>query len=402
MHNIKDDISFSAIVAGLISVLVSFSGPALIIFQAAKIANLSALQLSSWLWAVSIASGLCGLILSFRYKLPIICAWSTPGAALLVSSWMNYSYAEAIGAFLLSALLVFITGITGIFEKLINKIPNEIVSALLAGILFNFGMNVFKVAETDIVVFIIMALSYYITKVMFPIFAVLVSLSLGILYTYVNNEFSFSQINLEWTTPIFTAPEFSLSATISLALPLFIVTMLSQNTPGVGVLRASGYNKLPISPIISFTGILSVFFAFFGSHAINLAAITAAICTNEGSHPDPNKRYIAGIFSGLLYILVGLFGSAIAVVFFSLPQSVISIIAGLALLGAISSGISQSFAKGCNHEAAIATLLVTASNVSLFGVGSAFWGIIVGLFVLFISSYNKKQLFNHLKSILNL
>ena len=247
MNNIKEDLSISAIITGAIAVLVSFSGPALVIFQAAKIANLSALQLSSWLWAVAIASGLCGLILSYRYKLPIICAWSTPGAALLVSSWVNFSYAEAIGAFLISSLLVFTAGITGVFEKIMNKIPNEIVSALLAGILFNFGMNVFKTAETDIILFVIMTFSYYVVKVTFPLFAVLVSLILGILYTYINNEFSFSQVHLEWTNPIFTAPEFSIPAVVSLALPLFIVTMLSQNAPGIGVLRASGYNKLPIS-----------------------------------------------------------------------------------------------------------------------------------------------------------
>lgn len=334
---------------------------------------------------MSIASGLCGLILSFRYKIPIICAWSTPGAALLVSSWMNYTYAEAIGAFLVSLLLIFVAGVTGIFERLMNKIPNEIVSALLAGILFNFCINIFKTAETDFNVFIIMAISYYLLKNIFPLFSVSGSLLLGLLYTYFNAEFNFENVHLQLTTPLFTMPEFNLQAIISLAIPLFIVTMVSQNAPGVGVLRASGYNKVPISSVISFSGVLSAIFSFFGSHAINLAAITAAICTNEESHSDPSKRYIAGIFCGILYILVGLFGSTIAVLFFTLPQSVISIIAGLALLGAISSGISQSFSKGCNHEAAIATLLLTASNISLFGIGSAFWGIILGLIVLYLS-----------------
>lgn len=395
MYKINKDLSVSAIVSGAIAVLVSFSGPALIIFQAAKMANLTEAQLSSWLWAVSIASGLCGLILSVRYRLPVICAWSTPGAALLVSSWMNYSYAEAIGAFLVSSALVFIAGISGIFEKLMNKIPSEIVSALLAGILFNFGINVFRTAETDLTVFIIMVLSYYLMKKILPLFAVIGSLILGITYTYFNGEFGFDNIRVEWTNPVFTFPELNIQAIISLALPLFIVTMLSQNAPGVGVLRASGYHNLPISSIISFTGIISGIFSFFGSHAINLAAITAAICTNEEAHPDPEKRYIAGVFCGVFYIFVGLFGSTIAIVFFTLPHSVISIIAGLALLGAISSGISQSFSHGKDHEAAIATLLVTASNMSLFGVGSAFWGIVTGLTVLYINSLNKQSLLKY-------
>lgn len=393
MKYIMKNLSVSLIASAWVAVLVSFSGPAIVIFQAAKVANLTAVQVSSWLWAASIASGVCGLILSYRYKLPVICAWSTPGAALLVSSWMNYSYAEAIGAFLVSSLLVFVAGITGIFEKLMNKIPNEIVSALLAGILFNFGMDVFKTAETDMAVFAVMAISYYLVKITYPIFSVLVSLLLGILYTYFTNEFSFSQIQLEWTTPVFTAPVFNLQAIISLAVPLFIVTMLSQNAPGVGVLKASGYTKLPISQMISFTGVISGIFAFFGSHAVNLAAITAALCTNEDSHPDPKKRYIAGVFCGVFYILIGLFGSTIAVLFFTLPQSVIAIIAGLALLGAIASGIAQSFTKDSNHEAALVTLLVTASNVSLFGIGSAFWGILAGLSVLFILSFNKENWF---------
>ena len=392
MYNINKDISVSALVSGAVAVLVSFSGPALVIFEAAKIADLSAVQLSSWLWAVSIASGLCGLILSFKYKIPIICAWSTPGAALLVSSWMNYTYAEAIGAFLVSSLLIFVAGITGLFERLMNKIPNEIVSALLAGILFNFGLNIFKTAETDFSVFMIMVISYFLLKNTYPLFSVLGSLLLGILYTYFNAEFNFDNVHLQLTTPVFTAPEFNLQAIISLAIPLFIVTMLSQNAPGVGVLRASGYNKVPISSVISFSGALSTVFSFFGCHAINLAAITAAICTNEESHPEPSRRYIAGIFCGILYILVGLFGSTIAVLFFTLPQSVVSIIAGLALLSAISSGVSQSFSKGCNHEAAIATLLMTASNISLFGIGSAFWGIIIGLIILYISSFKNKIL----------
>ncbi|MGE7694752.1 benzoate/H(+) symporter BenE family transporter [Lysinibacillus sp. NPDC094177] len=377
MGMLKEDLSISSVVVGLIATMVSYAGPLVIVFQAAKVAELSDSHLSSWIWAISIGSGITCILLSIWFKAPIITAWSTPGVVLLVSSWSIYSYTDAIGAFIFSAVIITLLGCTGIFEKIMNRIPYSITTAMLAGILLNFGVEVFTSLKNLPVLVFPMILCYLLFKRFSPRYTVVITLFLGLLITYFTGNLKTGSIELSLVNPIFTVPTFLLDALIGIGIPLCIVTMASQNAPGIGVLRADGYN-VPISPLVTTTGIFSILLAPFGSHAINLAAITAAICTGKEAHEDKNKRYIAGISCGLFYLIFGMFGAAIASIFQALPSEFIAAIAGLALFASLSSSLTSAM-EGTQKESALITFLVTISGISFFGIGAAFWGLIAGI-----------------------
>lgn len=374
---LKEDFSISSIVVGLIATMVSYAGPLVIVFQAAKVAHLSDSHLSSWIWAISLGSGITCILLSIWFKAPVITAWSTPGVVLLVSSWSTYSYSEAIGAFMFSAVIIILLGITGVFEKIMNRIPYSITTAMLAGILLSFGVDVFTSLKSLPVLVFPMIVCYLLFKRFSPRYTVVITLFLGLLITYYTGNLKSETIEVSLVNPIFTMPTFSLDALIGIGIPLCIVTMASQNAPGIGVLRADGYN-VPVSPLVTTTGVASLLLAPFGSHAINLAAITAAICTGREAHEDLNKRYIAGISCGLFYLIFGIFGAAIASVFQALPSEFIAVIAGLALFASLSSSLTSAM-EGTQKESALITFLVTISGISFLGIGAAFWGLIAGI-----------------------
>ena len=389
LKNIKNDFSLSALVAGLIAVIVSYAGPFVIVYQAALAGHATAEQITSWVWAVSIGSAITGIYLSLKYKQPIITAWSTPGAALLVIALPAYSFEQAIGAFILSSLLIFLIGLSGFSQKLMDKVPAPIAAAMLAGILFKFGLEVFTSISIDALIVLPMILIYFLGKVFFARYAVLASLALGIIIALFFNDLSFSSINVSFAVPVFTQPSWSLSAFINVAIPLFIVTMASQNVPGIAVLKAAGY-KPNVNSLISFTGFISLILAPFGSHGLNLAAITAAICTGEEAHTYKSKRYIAGLATGGFYLLIGIFGSTLIVIFATLPKVLVASIAGLALFPAISNALSIASAEPKYQEVALVTFLLTVSGVSFFGISSAFWGLVAGVFLHAIYSRFKK------------
>lgn len=379
LSELKQDLSPSAILAGILAVAISFGGPAAIIFQAADAAHLDNGQLMSWIWAVSMGSGFAGIYLSYWLKTPIITAWSTPGAALLVTGWSAYSYPEAIGCFLFSGTVIMIFGITGWFSTIMERIPKAIIAAMLAGILFRFGVDVFIHLEAMPILVAPMILCFLIFKRVSPRYAIMMTLIVGFLVAYVQGRLHFGQIEASLAIPHFTAPLFTVRAIVGLGIPLSLVTMAGQNATGLAVIRAAGYGA-PSSPMIIVTGLISVLMASFGAHGINLAAITAAICTGPEAHPNESKRYPAGIICGLFYILVGSFGATLVGLFVALPAQLIAVIAGLALLGAIISGLSQAIADEKQKEAALVTFLVTVSGLAVFGIGSAFWGLVGGLF----------------------
>jgi benzoate membrane transport protein len=356
--------------------VVSFAGPAVIIFQAASSADFSIAQLSSWIWAISIGSGISGIFLSWRYKLPVITAWSTPGAALLFSSLAGFSFSEAIGAYLFCAIVITLLGITGIFEVVMQRIPSTIAAAMLAGILFKFGLNVFVSLKAQPLFVGIMLGVYLVCKRFFPRYAIFSTLVTGLLVERAANNFTFENVNIALAQPILTFPVFSWQAIITLGIPLCIVTLTSQNVPGIAVLRTEGYTNVPTTSVIAATGIFSALFAPFGSHAINLAAITAAICTGPETHKNLEQRYVAGITCGLFYILVGLFGATLASLFSTLPKELIATVAGLALFGSLMSSLHAAMKNNNEREAALITFLVTVSDLSVFNIGSAFWGLI--------------------------
>ena len=369
---------FSPTVAALISVLVNYGGTFVLVFQAAELAGLTPAQTASWVWSVSVGVGVTGAWLSWRYKEPIITAWSTPGVAFLATVMPFTPYGEVIGAYMISALGFVVLGMTGAFEKLVRLIPGGIAAGLLAGILLQFGINAFGGASVDPLLVIVLLISYALLKRFTSRFAVVGILVIGLAMLVVQGRIDFSSVHLSLAEPIFEVPQFSLNALLGVALPLFIITLTGQYMPGMLVLRHDGF-KTRADPILVTTGLGSLLMAPFGSHAFNVAAITAAICTGPDAHPDPRKRYIAGLACGLFYILVGTFGVTLATLFMVLPKAFITTLAGLALLGAIGGSLANAMADARTRETALITFLATAANVTLLGVGGAFWGLVAGL-----------------------
>ncbi|MEO1395674.1 MAG: benzoate/H(+) symporter BenE family transporter [Cyanobacteria bacterium J06634_5] len=372
------DFSLSAVIAGFITVLVGFTSAGVIVFQAAQALGATPAEIGSWIWALGAGMGLTSALLSWRYKQPVVTAWSTPGAALLIPAAVGVSMPEAIGAFLICAVLITVCGFTGWFAQAMNRIPISLASAMLAGVLLQFGLSVFVAMQTQFVMTFAMFCLYLVMRQVLPRYAVLSALVLGILIASAQGLLQLDTVQWQLAQPVFTAPQFSFSAVVGIALPLFIVTMASQNVPGVATIRAFGYDT-PISPLIGWTGVATLVLAPFGGFAINLAAITAAISMGREAHEDPSKRYVAAIACGFFYMTVGIFGATVGSLFAALPQELIVAIAGLALLGTIGNGLATALAHEPDREAALITFLVTASGITLFGIGSAFWGLAAGL-----------------------
>ncbi|MBS7597192.1 benzoate/H(+) symporter BenE family transporter [Pseudomonas sp. RC2C2] len=382
------DSSPSALVAGFIAMLTGYTSSLVLMFQAGQAAGLTTGQISSWIWALSIGMAVCSIGLSLRYRTPITVAWSTPGAALLITSLGGVSYGEAIGAYITCAVLVVICGMTGSFERLVKRIPASLASALLAGILFKIGSEIFIAAQHRTALVLGMFFSYLLIKRVSPRYSVLAALVVGTVLSAAMGLLDFSGFSLEVATPVWTTPSFSLAATISIGIPLFVVAMTSQNMPGVAVLRADGY-QVPASPLITVTGLASLVLAPFGSHGVNLAAISAAICTGPHAHEDPNKRYTAAVWCGIFYGIAGVFGATLAALFAALPKELVLSIAALALFGSIMNGLTVAMNEAREREAALITFMVTASGCTLFSIGSAFWGIVAGVLTLMILNWRK-------------
>lgn len=372
------DFSASAIIAGFVTVLVGFTSSAVIIFQAAAALGATPAQTASWMWALGLGMGLTCILPSLRYRVPIVTAWSTPGAAMLITSAAGVPMAEAIGAFIVSAALIALAGFSGAFEKAMKRIPVSLASGMLAGVLLRFGLDAFVSLKTQFALVLAMFVTYLAMRRLQPRYAVIAALAVGIVIAAAQGLLHMDGVTLQLAQPVWTTPAFSVSSLIGVALPLFIVTMASQNIPGVAVLRASGY-QAPISPIIGLTGVTTLVLAPFGAFALNLAAITAAICMGREAHEDPARRYTAAIAAGGFYLLIGLFGATVSAVFAAFPKELVLAIAGLALLGTIGNGLSSALRDEHERESALITFLVTASGVTLFGVGSAFWGLVAGV-----------------------
>jgi benzoate membrane transport protein len=366
------------VVAGIVSVIVNYGGTFILVFQAAKVAGLSPEMTASWVWSVSIGVGVTGVLLSWFSREPIITAWSTPAAAFLVTALATTSYAEAVGAYLMSAAAFVVLGLTGGFEKLIRWIPPGIAAGLLAGILLQFGIGAFAGMSLDPWLAGLLIGTYLTLKRLSARYAIVGVLLLGLAYLLAQGRVDLGGLELRVASPVFTQPVFSVHALLSLALPLFLITLTGQYMPGMLVLRNDGF-RTSANPIVAVTGLGSLLMAPFGSHAFNVAAITAAICTGKASHEDPSKRWVAGMAAGVLYILVGVFGVTLAAVFMALPATFIATLAGLALLGTIGGSLATAMADAKTREASLITFLAAAANVQMLGIGGAFWGLLIGL-----------------------
>ncbi len=379
------DLSLSAFTAGFVAVLVGFTSSVAIVFQAAQAFNATPELISSWMWALGLGMGLCTAIPSLVLRQPVMVAWSTPGAAVLATAGLagGFSMAEAVGAFLVCGALITLAGVTGWFERVMNRIPMAIASALLAGVLARFGLQAFAAAQTALVLVLLMLGTYLLGKRLAPRYAVVLTLAVAIAWAGATGGMTWSRVTLDFAVPVFTAPSFSLGAITSLALPLFVVTMASQNLPGVAAIRAAGYD-MPISRLITVTGVAMLVLAPFGAFALCLSAITAAICMGREAHEDPAKRYTAAVSCGVLYVLIGIFGAAVTGLLTAFPKELVVAIAGLALLGTIGNGLAVALKDDKHREAALITFLVTLSGVSIAGIGSAFWGVVAGAIALFV------------------
>lgn len=381
--SLRRDFSVPAVVAGFVTVLVGFTSSAAIVFQAAQAAGANAAQIGSWMWALGLGMGLTCILLSLRYRIPVVTAWSTPGAAMLAGGAVGLPLEQAIGAFVVSAALIALAGFSGVFERLINRIPVSVASGMLAGVLLRFCIDAFVALQSRLGLALAMIATYLLMRRWQPRYAVVITLLVGVAVAAAGGGMDFSQLRLELAQPVWVTPVFSLHAVVSVAIPLFIVTMASQNVPGVAVVRASGYT-LPISPVIGWTGAVNLVLAPFGAFALNLAAITAAICMGREAHEDPSRRYVAAVSAGVFYCIVGVFGATVAALFAAFPAELIAVIAGLALLGTIGNGLAAALADEKEREPAILTFLVTASGISLFGIKSAFWGLVAGVIALLL------------------
>lgn len=377
------DLSLSAVVTGFVVVLVGFTSTGALVFQAALSLGATQAQINSWMWALGIGMGLASIIPSLVYKKPVVAAWSTPGAALIATSAASVTMPEAIGAFVVCATLIILAGATRAFERLMNRIPMAIASAMLAGVLLRFGLETFSSIKSAPALVIAMFSAHLLGRRCWPRYGVVGVLATGVAFAAYAGSLRWSAVSVEWANPAWVKPEFSWAAIIGLALPLFMVTMASQNMPGVVVMRAAGYNT-PVSPVITITGFINLLLALFGAFTLNLAAITAAIAMGPEAHENKDKRYTASVMAGVFYVLIGLFGAVVGGLFAAFPRELIGALAGLALLSTIANGLAGALSDEVNREAAIITFLVTASGVSLVGIGSAFWGLVAGVVAMLV------------------
>ncbi len=374
------DMSLSAPVAGFIATVISYAGPLVIIFQAARTAGLPAEVLSSWIWAISIGSGVLGIALSLRYRAPVVIAWSAPGSALLVSLLPQVSLGEAVGAYLVANLIVLVVGLSGAFDKLVARLPLSVCAAMLAGILFSFGSALFTSLQEQPLLVLAMFVTYLICKRLSPRYAVVAVLLVGVGLVIGRGELSADAWVIGLATPVWITPEFSLTAMLNIGVPLAVVALTGQFIPGMALLRSSGYGAVPARPLLAGCGLGSLLLAPFACHGLALGAITAAICTGREAHERAERRYVAGVVGGVFYLLFGLFGATLVSLFTAFPQALVAALAGLALFGAIAASLAGAMGVPQEREAALVAFLVTASGMSFLGLSAAFWGLIFGLF----------------------
>ena len=375
------DSRFSVILTGFLVVLVGFASSVALVIQAAEAAGASATQTASWIAALCLGAALSGIYLSARYRVPVITAWSTPGAALLISALPAFPLPEAVGAFMLCGVLLLLSGLTGIFARLMEKIPPAVSAAMLAGVLLRFGMGVFAEPLALGGLPLLMFAAWLLGRHVAARYAVLAALVLGLAFLLVQGGMAVQTVVVPlWVWPQAVWSAFSLPALMGVALPLYVVTMTSQNLPGMTVMRAAGFPP-PTSPALSITGLATLLLAPFGAFSVNLAAITAAMAMGEDVHPARDKRYIAGIWTGIFYALTAVFAGVVVAWFMRLPPVFVLTLAGLALIPVIAASLQLALDDGESREAAMIAFLVAASGVQLGGIGAAFWAIVAGVAV---------------------
>ena len=368
---------FPTLLAGFVAVLVGYASSAAIIWQAAAAAGADARDIAGWMTALGLGMGVSTLALTLWRKVPVLTAWSTPGAALLVTGLQGVTLNQAVGIFIFANALIVLCGLTGLFARLMRIIPHSLAAAMLAGILLRFGLQAFSAVADNIWLCGSMLLAWLVCKALAPRYAVVAALAAGALVAVLGEQVAGPVAGIAFAAPRFIVPEFSPALLLSVGVPFFLVTMASQNAPGVATMKASGY-AAPVSLLMVFTGGLALLLSPFGVYSICIAAITAAICQSPEAHPDPAQRWKAAAAAGGFYLLAGVCGGSITALMAALPAAWIQMLAGLALLGTLGGSLAQALVNDRERDAAMVTFLVTASGLTLLGIGSAFWGLAAG------------------------
>ena len=376
-NKLIQDFSIPAVFAGFITFLIGISVSSVLVIQAAQLLGASTAQISSWFWALGLSIGLSGLILSWKFKYPVATSWSTAGLALIIATGSGYSLNEAVAAFMICGIITAALGFFGAFERILSFIPQSLTSAMLAGVLLKFGIDVFAKLETHWGFIFTLLATYIVLKKALPRYCIVITVIVGFVICPLFMQFEIPPLNFSLTQPVWVTPDFSLQSLLGLAIPLFIINMASQYLPGIAMIKSYGYQP-HVRQLVGWTGIAQAFFAPFGAFATNIAAISAAVSLDDQAHPDPQKRYIAGMSCGVFYILMGLFASTLTTLLISFPSVFIVALAGIALFATIGHNISIAFQQVDEREAALMTFLFSASGVQFFGIGSAFWGLLFG------------------------
>lgn len=388
MQKLIQDFSVPAVFAGFITFLIGISVSAVLVIQGAQTLGATPEQISSWLWALGLSIGVSGLILSWKYRYPVATAWSTPGIALIIATGSHYSLSAAIGAFIVCGILTAFVGFSGLFQRLLSKIPMSLSCAMLAGILLKFGIQLFTDLQQSWAFILTLLAIYLIAKRLWPRYCIVLTVVAAMILCPVFMPFQFSHLSWSLAKPVWITPEFSASTILGLALPLFIINMSSQFLPGIGMIKSYGYQPHTNS-LVGWIGVSQTILAPFGAFSVCLAAISAAVSLDDQVHPDPKRRYIAGMSCGLFYILMGLFATTLTGLLMAFPKIFIVALAGIALLGTISHNIAIAFKEPQDREPALLTFLMSASGVQFFGIGSAFWGLLLGIVVAIILNHRK-------------
>ncbi len=369
----------SMLSAALVAVLVGYGSTIALVLSAAAAVGATPAQTASWVFAVCLAKAAGSAWLSFRHRMPVVLAWSTPGAAL-VAATQGISMAEAVGAFVLSGLLVMATGLVRPLGRAVAAIPDAIAAGMLAGVLLPFVLKLAPTATATPALVLPMVAVFLLVRLWNPAAAVLAALATGVALAFITGTAAPMALALPLPAPVFISPAFRPDVLIGLALPLYLVTMASQNLPGFTTLRAAGYEP-PVSPALTVTGGLSALSALWGAHPVSMAAITAAICLTPDTHPDPDQRWKTGLVYSAIWVALALLGPAILTILAALPPELVTGIVALALLGPFTGAASGAFATPSDRLPAAVTLTVTASGMALWGIGAAFWGLAAGLAV---------------------
>lgn len=378
MRDLPRVTSTSAVLAGLIAVVVAYTGPLVLVIQAAERAGLDRSVVSSWIWALTAGSGVISLPLSLWYRQPIVAAWSIAGSALLVTELGRFRIEEAVGAYLVAGIATAVLGWSGLFGRMMSLVPAPVVMGMLAGVLLRFGIGLFTALPGRPLIVLAMLAAFLVLRWRRVRAPTVGALAAGVLAAVLSNDVRLASVSLEIATPVWIWPVFSVGALLSLALPLFVLAIASQDAPGLAVLRAAGYTTPPDGPIL-LTGLASIVTAPFAGHGLNLAALMAAICSSPEAHPDSDRRYAAGVAAGVWFILFGMLGATAVSLFAALPRELIAAVAGLAMVPSLVSSLTGATAQDEHREGALFALLVAASDVTLLGIGAPFWALLLGV-----------------------